>query len=79
MAAWDIRGYPHPIIVDSVDDGTTESHSDAMSRLLDLYRLPEEDLFRSRSEPIEEACYRQQERVAFVEKPLPQDTGQVAR
>ena len=53
-------------------DGTIESHPDAMSRLLDLYRLPEEDLFRSRSELIEEACYRQQERVAFAEKPLPQ-------
>lgn len=53
-------------------DGTTESHSDAMSRLLDLCRLPEEDLFRSRAELIEEACYRQQERVAFAEKPLSQ-------
>lgn len=60
-------------------DGRTESHSDAMSRLLDLYRLPEEDLFRSRSELIEEACYRQQERVAFAEKPLPHDARQVAR
>jgi uncharacterized protein (DUF488 family) len=58
-------------------DGRTESHSDAMSRLLELYRLPEEDLFRSRSELIEEACYRQQERVGFAEKP-PQDTTQLA-
>ena len=60
-------------------DGRTESHSDAMSRLLDLFRLADEDLFRSRSELIEEACYRQQERVAFAEKPSPQDAGQVAR
>jgi uncharacterized protein (DUF488 family) len=60
-------------------DGRTESHTDAMSRLLDLFRLADEDLFRSRSELIEEACYRQQERVAFAEKPLPQDAGQVAR
>ena len=60
-------------------DGRTESHTDAMSRLLDLFRLADEDLFRSRSELIEEACYRQQERVAFAEKPSPQDAGQVAR
>src|ERR1019366_155854 len=45
-------------------DGRTESHSDAMSRPLDLFRLTDEDLFRSRSELIEEACYRQQKRVA---------------
>jgi hypothetical protein len=50
-----------------------------MSRLLDLFRLADEDLFRSRSELIEEACYRQQERVAFAEKPSPQDARQVAR
>jgi len=60
-------------------DGRTESRSDAMSRLLDLFRLADEDLFRSRSELIEEACYRQQERVAFEEKPSPQDAPQVAR
>jgi len=60
-------------------DGRIESHSDAMSRLLDLHRLPEEDLFRSRSELIDEACYRQQERVAFAEKAVPQDAGQVVR
>jgi uncharacterized protein (DUF488 family) len=60
-------------------DGRTESHSDAMSRLLDLFRLADEDLFRSRPELIEEACYRQQERVAFAEKPSPQDAKQVAR
>jgi len=60
-------------------DGRTEPHSDAMSRLLDLFRLGDEDLFRTRSELIEEACYRQQERVAFAEKPSPRDAKQVAR
>ena len=60
-------------------DGRTESHSDAMGRLLDLFRLADEDLFRSRSELIEEARYRQQERVAFAEKPSPQDARRVAR
>jgi uncharacterized protein (DUF488 family) len=60
-------------------DGRTESHSDAIGRLLDLFRLADEDLFRSRSELIEEACYRQQERVGFAEKPPTQDARQVAR
>jgi uncharacterized protein (DUF488 family) len=60
-------------------DGRIESHSDAMGRLLDLFRLADEDLFRSRPELIEEACYRQQERVAFAEKPSPQDARRVAR
>ena len=60
-------------------DGRTESHSDAMSRLLDLFGLTDEDLFRSRSELIEEAWYRQQERVAFAEKPSSQDARQGAR
>jgi len=60
-------------------DGRTESHSDAMSRLLNLFRLADEDLFRSRSELIEEACYRQQERVAFAEKPSLQEARQIAR
>jgi uncharacterized protein (DUF488 family) len=60
-------------------DGKSEPHSNAMDRLLDLYKLPDEDLFRSRLELIQEACYRQQERVAFVEKPSTQDEGQVVR
>jgi len=60
-------------------NGSTESHPDAMSRLLNLFRLSDEDLFRSRSELIEEACYRQQERVAFPEKPSPQEARQVAQ
>jgi uncharacterized protein (DUF488 family) len=59
-------------------DGRSESHSDAMSRLLDLFRLGDGDLFRSRSELIEEACYRQQERVAFAERPSTRDARRVA-
>lgn len=59
-------------------DGTTESHSDAMGRLLALFRMPEQDLFRSRSELIEEACYKQQERVAFLGAPLARGARQQA-
>lgn len=61
-------------------DGRIETHSDAMGRLLDRFRLPDGDLFRSRSELIEEACYRQQERVAFAEnKPSRPDARPVGR
>ncbi len=49
-------------------DGSSESHTCAMDRLLDLFELPEHDLIRTRSQMIEDACYRQQERVAFAEK-----------
>jgi hypothetical protein len=48
-------------------DGRTESQAEAMTRLLELFRLADGDLFRSRPELIEEARYRQQERVAFGE------------
>lgn len=47
-------------------DGGIERHSDAMDRLLDLRKLPREDLFRTRKELIVEAIARQEERVAFV-------------
>jgi uncharacterized protein (DUF488 family) len=60
-------------------DGSIEPHADAMGRLLDLFRLSDPDLFRSRAELIEEACHRQQERIAFVEKPLTRDAGHIAR
>ena len=57
-------------------DGSTETHSDAMSRLLELHGLSDRDLFRSRPEMIEEACFRQQERFAFAEKPLSRQAAQ---
>ena len=45
-------------------DGRLESHEEAMKRLLDLVRLPHDDLFRSREEIVAEALLRQEERVA---------------
>jgi uncharacterized protein (DUF488 family) len=59
-------------------DGSTESYRHAMDRLLALFRLPEEDLFRSRAELIEEACIRQQERIAYDGRPLPQERAEAA-
>ncbi len=49
-------------------DGGIERHADAMDRLLDLQKLPREDLFQTRKELIVEAIARQEERVAFVDE-----------
>ena len=47
-------------------DGSLESHSDAMQRLLRSFKLDEPDLFRSESELLEEALSRQEKKVAYV-------------
>lgn len=52
------------------DDGHLEPHADAMKRLLTLVGLPAQDLFRSESELIEEACADQEKRVAYVNEQL---------
>lgn len=46
-------------------DGRLEAHKEAMDRLLDLAKLPRDDLFRSREEIVAEALRRQEERVAY--------------
>jgi uncharacterized protein (DUF488 family) len=48
-------------------DGNLESHSDAMKRLLKLFKLDEPDLFRSELELLEEALLRQEKKVAYVD------------
>ena len=47
-------------------DGSLESHSDSIKRLLKLFKLDEPDLFRSDAEILEEALLRQEQKVAFV-------------
>lgn len=47
-------------------DGSLESHSDAIKRLLKLFKLDEPDLFRSDEEILTEALLRQEQKVAFV-------------
>lgn len=59
-------------------DGSAERHRDAMSRLLARFGFAEGDLFRSREELVEEACARQQERVAYTEKVEPEVKARVA-
>jgi uncharacterized protein (DUF488 family) len=50
-----------------LEDGSLESHGKVLSRLLRQLHLPEQDLFRSREEVIEEAYRIQGERIAYQE------------
>jgi len=48
-------------------DGSLESHDDAMSRLLELHKLPPHgDMFRTRSDVVAEALDRQARKFAYV-------------
>ena len=47
-------------------DGSLESHSEAIKRLLKILNLDEPDLFRSPAEILEEALLKQEQRVAYV-------------
>jgi len=56
-----------------LEDGQLESHEDGLSRLLEELGLPERDLFRSRSEIIEEAYTRRGQQIAYVEPSSSED------
>ena len=58
-------------------DGHVEPHAKAMQRLLQIFGLPEENLFRTQADLIEEACARQEERVAYVDERLSREAGEV--
>lgn len=48
------------------EDGTTETHAEAETRLLALCKLPERDLFHTREELLADAYDCQARRIAFV-------------
>ena len=52
-------------------DGTTETHEQAMTRLLQELGLPEMDMFRTQDEIIDEAYRRRGEEIAYEEKTDP--------
>ena len=53
-------------------DGGLEPHQATMDRLLDIQKLPRDDLYRTREELIATAVARQARRVAYVDgKPAP--------
>ena len=49
-------------------DGRLESHHDSLIRLLTVVGLPAEDLFKSQDELIEQACAKQEIRVAYIDE-----------
>ena len=60
-------------------DGRAEPHGEAMDRLLDLQKLPREDLYATREELIATAIARQSERVAHVgDEPAARTVDQVS-
>jgi uncharacterized protein (DUF488 family) len=65
--ALDEQGVP---VAHILGDGGLEAHRDAMERLLDLTRLPRQDLFLSREELISRALGVREERVAYVDERL---------
>lgn len=58
-----------------LSDGRLETHDAAMARLLDLVGLPQQDLFRTREQLIEEALRRQEEKVGYVDEKLAGESG----
>jgi len=49
-------------------DGTLETYDDALTRLLRQMKLPEQDLFRDRSEILSEALKKQEFKIAYIDK-----------
>lgn len=53
-------------------DGSIETQQHAMSRLLALSGLPQEDMFRSREELVREACMIREKKIAYVDTSSPE-------
>ncbi|MFI5608580.1 DUF488 family protein [Amycolatopsis sp. NPDC051903] len=51
-------------------DGRLETHDAAMERLMARFGLDDADLFRSRTERLEDALSRQEERIGYVDEDL---------
>lgn len=60
-------------------DGTVEPYDSAMTRLLDIVGLPQQDLFSSREQLLEEAMARQEQRIAYVDEKLAAEARGAAR
>lgn len=57
-------------VIHILADGELESETAAMARLLDLVKLPQDDLFMSREELIAKACEIQGAKIAYVNEDL---------
>jgi plasmid maintenance system antidote protein VapI len=51
-------------------DGRTELHDAAIERLLRTFDLAQPDMFRTKEERIDLACFKQAERIAYVDDEL---------
>lgn len=51
-----------------LSNGAVEPHDDTLSRLLWQLDMPEDELFRTRSEILEEALKRQEQKIAYIDK-----------
>jgi uncharacterized protein (DUF488 family) len=69
----------HTTVEHILEDGSIESHGKTLNRLLQQLHLPEQDLFRSREDMIEEAYRIQSERIAYEEGEASSDGDQPAR
>ena len=56
-----------------LEDGRIETHEEALSRLLVEHGLPERDLFRDRSEIIEQAYSERGDKISYAEPSLSED------
>ena len=50
-------------------DGRLESHNDAVTRLTRMLKMPQQDMFHSPEEIVEDAYRRQEERIAYTTTP----------
>ena len=60
-----------------LDDGALENHADTMTRLLRLLHLPDQDLFRSHEEVLEDAYRIRGARIAYEKEPDSGDPGKL--
>ena len=51
-----------------LSDGSVESHDQSMSRLMQMLRIGENDLFRSREDAIRDAYRKRGEGIAYTEQ-----------
>jgi len=51
-------------------NGAVETHDATLSRLLRELDMPEDELFRTRSEILEEALKRQEQKIAYIDKDM---------
>jgi uncharacterized protein (DUF488 family) len=54
-------------------DGRIEPHAQTVVRLLDLWKMYGDDLFRTREETVEDAYARQEQRVAYLDEDMQEE------